>query len=278
MPISNEGNEGNVGNRGAGGAGVAMLPDRVDKPFVTEKGIANEKTAATWKDSHWDPYWGAWPLLTAFASKAWATEPSLKPAQYSIVAADVRQELRVLVKAAEQERADALGEIIAQHDGFLHYFANAFALSPTTHPLTCRLLHACSLIGALVSMHAKANAVGSNGTSAPRPRPSQILPALLPPVPVPRHPSYPSGHATQAHMMAACIRALVTPDGDNKPADVADSLAARIARNREIAGLHFESDSIAGKTLGVNAWTFATTGASSAIPTSVIAAAKAEWA
>jgi hypothetical protein len=80
---------------------------------------------------------------------------------------------------------------------------------------------------------------------------------------VPGHSSFPSGHATQAHLMALCVNAiftrLSTPVGGNPPnwtpanADVMKqnltALALRIRRNREIAGLHFKSDSEAGEAL-----------------------------
>ena len=85
-----------------------------------------------------------------------------------------------------------------------------------------------------------------------RPRPSQICPALLPPIAVPGHASYPSGHSTQAHLMALCMGAVFDgltagqqPNTMPMRRDLA-ALADRIARNREIAGLHYPSDSQAG--------------------------------
>jgi hypothetical protein len=72
----------------------------------------------------------------------------------------------------------------------------------------------------------------------------------MPPIPVPGHPAYPSGHSTQAHLMALCVKdVLPTAALQNALGEVIDELADRIARNREIAGLHFESDSKAGENL-----------------------------
>ncbi|GJE13579.1 hypothetical protein [Methylobacterium longum] len=151
-------------------------------------------------------------------------------------------ELRDLVRAAEDERADALGEIIAQHDGFISYFMAALSISPKTHPATCLLLQIGSVVGAFVSLHFKG--------IYQRRRPSQRAPALLPPVPVPGHPAYPSGHATQAHLMALCVRRALPANGIRQQlGPVLNALANRIARNREIAGLHFGSDSRAGAQL-----------------------------
>ena len=62
----------------------------------------------------------------------------------------------------------------------------------------------------------------------------------------PGHPSYPSGHSTQAHTVAGLF-ARRAPHLEKPLLDV----AARIALNREIAGLHFPSDSAAGRFLGV---------------------------
>ena len=60
-----------------------------------------------------------------------------------------------------------------------------------------------------------------------RERPSQVCPALLPPIPVPGHASYPSGHATQAHLMALCVADVVR----NAVLDAnLKALAARIAK------------------------------------------------
>jgi hypothetical protein len=83
-----------------------------------------------------------------------------------------------------------------------------------------------------------------------RGRPRQCCPQPLQPMfrftPLdPLHPAYPSGHATQAHATADILSRL-------QPAAANDLLAAarRVARNREVAGLHYPSDSDAGEVLG----------------------------
>ena len=87
------------------------------------------------------------------------------------------------------------------------------------------------------------------------PRPSALSPRIQPSLPTPGHASYPSGHATQAALLAGLLWVLVNRRGAppawgpvHKP--MLDALAARIAENREIAGLHFAVDSEAGKALG----------------------------
>jgi hypothetical protein len=84
------------------------------------------------------------------------------------------------------------------------------------------------------------------------PRPAQIYPALTPIVPTPRHPSYPSNHSFQSHLIADMLTAILQEKGNKPPhgiAKPAKAFAERIARNREIAGVHFSADSEAGKWL-----------------------------
>lgn len=78
-----------------------------------------------------------------------------------------------------------------------------------------------------------------------RPRPSEILPNINPVLNVPRHRAYPSGHATQAMVAARMLT-----EWTGKQSDQLAKLATRVGRNREIAGLHFPSDTDAGFNLG----------------------------
>jgi hypothetical protein len=258
----NEGNEGNAGNVGRSGGGYQVVSDRVDIPFITEGNIAFKRLTETkWRDSSWTGDWYAWLMLVDFArtvdlpyvkpgtlgpKQLWVKTPAETQAMMSGAPND-DEELKRLARLAEDERADALGEIIDQDRGFIGYFMAAMSISPRSHPGTCRLLFTGSLIGAYVSLHFK-------GLHQRR-RPSQRAPALLPPIEVPGHASYPSGHATQARLMAKCVEeALPTTQLKSQLGDVIDTLAARIARNREIAGLHFHSDTVAGRALADDAF------------------------
>jgi hypothetical protein len=122
-------------------------------------------------------------------------------------------------------------------------------MTPNGYPNTFRLINFASIVGTFTVLHFKAGVSGRRGYR-PRPRPSHICPALLPPVPVPGHPSYPSGHSTEAHLIAAVLDDILStaPQRAAMRNDLA-ALAWRIARNREIAGLHYPSDSQAGKKL-----------------------------
>lgn len=84
-----------------------------------------------------------------------------------------------------------------------------------------------------------------------RPRPYQLFPELIGNTPsvlgsfFPLHPSFPSGHSTQAHLLAYVLNDLTC----GKFTEKLDNEAKRIAKNREIAGLHYSSDTLAGEVL-----------------------------
>ena len=78
----------------------------------------------------------------------------------------------------------------------------------------------------------------------------------MPPIDVPGHASYPSGHATESYLLAGILKE-VMPAEASMQTDVNDldstplrRLAQRVARNREVLGLHYPSDSKAGRYLG----------------------------
>jgi PAP2 superfamily len=62
----------------------------------------------------------------------------------------------------------------------------------------------------------------------------------------PGHPAYPSGHSTQVHIVAE-LYARMFPT----KREALFAAAYGVARNREIAGLHYASDTVAGRKLAV---------------------------
>lgn len=77
-----------------------------------------------------------------------------------------------------------------------------------------------------------------------RPRPSEVDPMLKTVVANPPHASYPSGHAAQTHMIA-----LILSDFDPRNKKLYHGLADAVAHRREIAGIHYPSDTKAGRLL-----------------------------
>lgn len=77
-----------------------------------------------------------------------------------------------------------------------------------------------------------------------RPRPSQIDPTLSTVISMPPHASYPSGHSGEAHAAAFAL-SLANPEC----ADQYLSHAFAVAHRREIAGVHYRSDTLAGIAL-----------------------------
>lgn len=109
------------------------------------------------------------------------------------------------------------------------------------HPMTSKLLNAANedLMHVIFYFKSRFNAA----------RPSAYLPDVAPmfakPDPLfPGHPGYPSGHAAQSWMLASVYGTLFS-----KLRPALEQLAIDIAFNREVAGVHFQSDSEAGREL-----------------------------
>src|SRR4051812_17428852 len=97
------------------------------------------------------------------------------------------------------------------------------------------------------------------------PRPVEYSPQVMPMIQTPGHSSFPSGHAVEAFMLAHVLAELIETaapnelvttsviSGDSAPASLRGQLmwlAARIATNRVVAGVHFPVDNAAGMVLG----------------------------
>jgi hypothetical protein len=162
------------------------------------------------------------------------------------------QELAALVPY----RASVQAEVLSQKDAILQYFSGILSFDLRTHPATVFLCTAALRIGSFQAMFYK--------NIFNRARASRFSPDLMPLIDPPGHASYPSGHATQARLIALCLEQvmpgaiipvaapppppppLLDPVTEMSPLRM---MASRIARNREVAGLHFPSDSLIGKKL-----------------------------
>jgi membrane-associated phospholipid phosphatase len=161
-------------------------------------------------------------------------------------------------------RPGVMAEALRQRDNMLAYWCGVLMFGAASHPWTFDLMSIALRVGQFQAMHYKRMA--NNGMG--RPRPSQLSSALMPPIEVPGHASYPSGHATEAYLISMCLAEMLTrppPQGMNSPPAAAAlttrydqndpystallRLAQRVARNREVLGLHYRSDSEAGRVL-----------------------------
>ncbi len=141
-------------------------------------------------------------------------------------------------------RAGVALEALAQCNGIIGYFRGILSFTSVSHPKTFGLAAIAIRVGEFQVMHYKAK--------YNRPRPSRLSPELMPLIEVPGHASYPSGHSTQAHLVARFLEEVMpveiaSPNGG--ASGPLQCLADRIARNREVMGLHYPSDSLAGKKL-----------------------------
>ena len=85
-------------------------------------------------------------------------------------------------------------------------------------------------------------------------RPGEYSPQIQPMILTPAHGALPSGHATEAFLMAYVTLELTSPPDDpgrQMKREQLMRLADRIARNRTVAGVHFPVDSAAGAMLGL---------------------------
>jgi len=78
-----------------------------------------------------------------------------------------------------------------------------------------------------------------------RVRPTYLEKNLTTVIPMPEHPAYPSGHSTETHFYAHLFAEL-----NSAKKDIYFNNAKRIAENRELAGVHYPSDTRAGMILG----------------------------
>jgi hypothetical protein len=188
-------------------------------------------------DEWWSPQLRSQLVLADFTETAnWRSKTRLDPPDDS--PAVLKVEIEALLSKASR-RGTRQGEILAQSNSFVDYWYRLLMADQHRRPATVTLIQVGIAVGGMVALYWK--------NQHKRMRPSQMFPALMPMIPTPPHPSYPSGHSTQAHLVWLCVRAAM-PDPSLLDEPMYN-LAARIAQNREIAGVHFSSDTAAGAKL-----------------------------
>jgi membrane-associated phospholipid phosphatase len=152
-----------------------------------------------------------------------------------------------LVAAYADLRADRAAEIVAQMAPPFAFWASVVGILPHRHKKTLQLLELAFSLAVHVEMRFK-HVFAST-------RPVEMSPQIQPMIPTPGHGSWPSGHATEAFIVATVLEALLDaadPTATNGSAcrEQLQRLAARIAVNRTVAGVHFPVDSAVGRLLG----------------------------
>lgn len=133
----------------------------------------------------------------------------------------------------EKHQADIDREI--ELEGIYERFYTVLNASPATHPVMAEFMGNVFYDATRVVFYFK--------NHFNRARPYHYYPEIKATIDPPEHPSYPSGHAAQAYSIALAL-AEVFP---NRRTDLI-SVAYKISTNREIGGVHYESDTEAGKT------------------------------
>ena len=82
-----------------------------------------------------------------------------------------------------------------------------------------------------------------------RARPVQLFPAVMPLILTPPHPSFPNNHSFQSHLIAYTVQAAFEEPVAGAMHAQLMALADRIGNNRVVAGVHFPTDTDAGKFL-----------------------------
>jgi membrane-associated phospholipid phosphatase len=165
------------------------------------------------------------------------------------------------VRTASDIRADRLPEILAQMGDMLSFYAGHFRLHPDQRKWTLLLLAAAYEAVLIPEMRMK--------FEANLPRPIDFDVRVQPIIGTPAHSTYPSGHATEAfafatvlcglkkmgrgvaNPVAAVLADLQSGTGATMVDTLPFQLAARIADNRTVAGVHFPVDSAHGGLLGM---------------------------
>jgi len=147
---------------------------------------------------------------------------------------EIRRETEELLrKQGSEEREERLEEIEYEAHNLTPKFHRILVMNDVSHPHTAEVIDAAIIAGRLAHFHFK--------NIFNRARPSQIEPKISPPIDIPGHPAFPSGHGNQLYLIAQALSEFV-------PIHRARffEIAHRVAENREYAGVHYASDTRAG--------------------------------
>ena len=162
------------------------------------------------------------------------------------------REVRQMLDLAP-EREERFVEIMDQDDadGATNYWFGSLQVSPSRNPATYLMVRVGRRIGEHVVMCLKG--------MFRSPRPSQLCPAIVPMIDPPSTPSFPAGHAVQAYLISYLLayslprlpQQYIPEDDLNAASGMLFTLAERVSVNRIVAGLHYPTDILAGRAVGI---------------------------
>jgi len=212
------------------GGGPAVFPMRPDFVAVA---TPHDLGMREFPPNAWDADLYSLKILPEFLSFNWKAQTQPGVDWRLLSNAHIDQEIQMLLNRGAADRPKRIEEIIRQDQNFQEYWLQLLMITPRSHPATFMVMKLAARVAEVVMMYWK---VFYN-----RPRPSQLCPTLLPPISVQGHAAFPSGHSLISHLTSLCLSDLVPVK-----ANALDALARRVADNREIAGLHYPSDTDAG--------------------------------
>ena len=202
-----------------------------------EKKMAARLDAYTFSNTQsWDPLVYALKQSESSVVGAAAFSITLPPPPHNS-SSETKAELDALHQFAKERTQSQIIEIqkeihIDSADWGTQSYTNLLSDKPNTRALFARVLPEFNAV------------VITQKEYFDRVRASKLDDTLVPVITLPGHPAYPSGHASQSMLVALILGAF-----DPIHADQYNESALRIAHNREIAGVHYPSDSRAGQLL-----------------------------
>jgi hypothetical protein len=141
-------------------------------------------------------------------------------------------------------RVDRTAEILCQMGPQVAFWSTLIFLQPSRTPKTLELLDTAVRFAIYVEIRFK-HAIAAQ-------RAIEYSTQVQPMIQTPGHGSLPSGHSTQAFIIAVVLCALFGAASGSVYRQQVMRQAYRVAVNRTVAGVHFPLDSIAGHVLGTS--------------------------
>jgi membrane-associated phospholipid phosphatase len=249
-------------------------PNLLGTPDLPQKQIPG--VGLSYPSGLWDPALIAGIAATEFAAASSVWQPlnsvlTSAELDWQTSQAFITQEIEYLLALMADDRDRYMPEILAQAEGAPLFWLQLLNLGGGEKPATNALISFAQRAGEMAALYFKMH--------YKRVRPSALCAGLLVPFGPPRHPAFPSGHALTGHLTTYLLLQITSLN--TKLVDELTWLAGRVAKNRERAGIHYPSDSVAGQKLAeAITGKLTTTGAggiNSKTFNDILAAAKLEW-